>query len=62
MLMVDRVELVLFHQPQQVRELESENSSGLSKNLHSCNEVAKIGNLGKDIITHQQIRLFSLGR
>src|SRR5580700_6789968 len=62
MLMIDSVELVLLHELQKVRELESENSSRLEEQLHSRNEVAEIGNLGKNIIADQQVRLLSLTR
>ena len=54
--MVDRVKLILFHQPEQMWKLQRQDSLRLQKDLHAGNEITKIGNLGEDVVADQQIR------
>jgi hypothetical protein len=41
-------------------ELERQNALRLEQDLDPGHEVTEIGNLGKNIIADQQVRLFSL--
>src|SRR5688572_3799118 len=56
MLMVDRVELIAFHQPEQVRELQRENAVGLEQSPEPTDEVVQVRDLGEYVVADKEIR------
>ena len=54
-LVVDRVELALLDQTQQVRELDGDHAGGLEQDLHPGNEVVEIRHVSQDVVGEQQI-------
>src|ERR1051325_3434246 len=62
MLMVNRVELIFAHEPHQMRELHGNYSRALQQHLQACDKVVDVGYMCEDIVSEQQIGLFSLNR
>src|SRR6185503_7556056 len=60
MLVVNRVELIFVHEPHQMRELHGNHSRALQQHLQACDKVVDVGYMCEDIISEQQIGLFSL--
>ena len=57
MLVVDRVELVLAQQAQQVRELERRHAVGLEQRREAGDEVVDVGNVGQDVVGGDEVDL-----
>src|SRR4026207_889905 len=62
MLVVDRVELVAFHQPIQMRKLHGDDASRLEQDLHPGDKIVECGHVRQYVVTEQQIRLAGLAR
>src|SRR6266478_5326243 len=62
MFVINRVELVFFHQPLQVRKLHGDHTRRLQQDFHPRHEVVQVRHLRENIIPEQQIRLFSRDR
>ena len=56
MLVVDRVELPLLHQSQEVREFHGQNPVRGQQNFHARDEVVQIRDMGEDVVAGQEIR------
>ena len=54
-LVVDGVELVLVHQPQEMGELHREHAGGAEKDLQAGHEVVQVRHVGEDVVADQQI-------
>ena len=54
-LVVDRVELVLRHQPLEVRKLQRDHAFRLQQERHAGDEVVEVGHLGQDVVADDQI-------
>ena len=54
--MVDRVELHLPDEVEQVRELHGQHAVRLEQQAQASDEVVDVGNVGKDVIRDQQVR------
>src|SRR5262249_29388918 len=59
MLVVNGIEFVLRNQLHQMGELHRDSSFGLEEDFHAADEIVQIGNMGEDVISHDQIRLDS---
>ena len=57
MLVIDRVELVLLDQLQQVGEFHRDHATRLEQDLHSRNKVIDVGHVRKDVVSKQQVGL-----
>ena len=53
--MVDRVVLDALQQPRDVRHLERRDAPGCEQCLHPGGEVVDVGDLGQDVVAHDQI-------
>ena len=53
--MIDRVELVLFDEPFEVRKLERDHAVGSQQICHSRCEVVQVGNLRQHVVTDDEI-------
>src|SRR5712664_1489908 len=53
--MVDSVELVLCHEPEQVWKLHGDDSAHAQEHLHSANEVIDVRHVCEHVVTEQQI-------
>ena len=62
MLVIDRVELVFLHQPQQVRELHRDHAAGLEQQAHAAHEVVQVGHVREHVVAGNQVRLAARGR
>src|SRR5580698_7333827 len=60
-LMIDRIELILLHQPHQMRKLDSDDTTRPQQDLHPCDKVVEIGHLGEHVVSEQQIGALALG-
>src|ERR1700758_197056 len=47
---IDRIELILFHQPHQMRKLDGDDTTRPKQDLHSGDEVVQIGHLCKYVV------------
>jgi hypothetical protein len=54
-LVVDRVELVLFHEAREVRELHRDDAVGLQQLLDPGHEVVEVGHLGQHVVPDHEI-------
>ena len=59
--MVDGVELLLVHQPQQVRELERRHAARLEQQRQPGDEVVERRHVGEHVVAHQQVGADALG-
>src|SRR5258706_15761514 len=59
MFVVNRIELIAFHQSLQMREFERNQTIGLEELHHPRYEVIEIWNLGEDIIADDEIGVLS---
>ena len=59
--MVDRVELVLVDQAQQVRELDRDDAVGREQDPEARDEVVQVGNLGEHVVGGDHVRAPALG-
>src|SRR5262245_40434801 len=55
--MINRVELIISHQFDQMRKLHGENSVRLEQNSNAFNKIIEIWNMGQYIITQHQFSL-----
>ena len=55
-LVVDRVELVLRHQPLEMRELQRDHALRREQPGHAGDEVVEVGDLRQDVVADDQIR------
>ena len=53
--MVDGVELVVRHQPQQVRELHRDHAVGLRAGSSARDEVVQVGHVREHVVAEQQV-------
>ena len=58
--MVDRVELALFDEPDQVREFEGQHTLVREDPCQAGSEVVEVGDVGEDVVAHEQVRSTSL--
>src|SRR5260370_14926671 len=58
-LMVNRVELVFFHQPLKMRELHGDFAMRFQQDLHSRDKIVQIEDLRKYAVAEEQIRLLA---
>src|SRR6185295_13405768 len=58
---IDRVELVLFHQPHEVGELNRNYPTGSQQYLEASDKVVQIGHLRQHVISRNHIRLLTIG-
>ena len=56
-LVIDGVELVLVHQPHQVRELDGDHAARLEQGLDARHEVVELGHLGEHVVADDQVGL-----
>ena len=61
-LVVDRVELIALHEPQQVRDLDGHDPAGRQQGLHAAHEVVQVRHVGHHVVRHQQVGAPSLRR
>ena len=54
-LVVDRVELVLFDESREVRELHRDHTVGLQQQLDAGDEVVEVGDLGQHVVPDHQV-------
>src|SRR6266436_8101794 len=59
MLVVYGVELILFHQPLEMRKFHGDDTARFQQNLHAGNKVVYIRHLSENVIAQKEIRLFS---
>ena len=55
MLVIDRVELVLLHEPQEMREFERDVASRLQDRGDSADEIVDVGHLRQDVVADDEI-------
>ena len=55
--MIDRIELILLHQPVKVRELHGNHTVRLEQLFHSCHEIIQLRHVRQYIVPEQQISL-----
>src|SRR5882762_8208580 len=60
MLVIDRVELVLVHEPHEVRKLHRNHAVRLKHGFHATDKIVEVRNLCQYIVTNQEINLFKL--
>ena len=60
--MVDRVELVVLDQAQQVRHLDGHHALRGKQDLHAADEVVEVGNVGHHVVGRDQVGAAALGR
>ncbi len=60
MLVINRIELVAFNQPEEMRKLHGNNSAWLQKQLQSGDKVHQIRNMRQHVIPHDEVRLLSV--
>ncbi len=60
--MVDRVELVLVHQPPEMRELHRDRAGRLQEDAEAVHEAVQIGNVGEDVVPDDEVGLPPVGR
>src|SRR6266436_4412187 len=61
MFVIDRIELTPFHQPQEMRDFNRDNSARLQQQFQSANEIIEVGNMCQNIVRNDKIRLLSAG-
>ena len=61
-LVVDRVELVVGQEPEQVRHLDREEAVVGEQDREATDEVVDVGHLGQDVIADEQVGAASGGR
>src|SRR6185369_3911680 len=61
-LVVDGIELVLVHEPQQMRELHCDDTALLQQDRHPADKVVDVGHVREDVVTQQQVDTPVLGR
>src|SRR5580765_8566425 len=54
--MIDRVELILLNQTEQMRKFHSDDSVRLKHEFQATHEIVEIRNVCKDIVADEQIR------
>ena len=59
--MIDRVELVVLDEPQQVRHLDRHHALGRKQRLHAADEVVQIRHVRHHVVGDQQVRPAALG-
>ena len=59
-LVIDRVELVLADQLQDVGEFQGDHPIGLEQELHPRREIIQLGHLGQDVVADQEVGLGAL--
>jgi len=52
---IDRVELVLAHQPQQVGEFEGNHAVRFEQRAHATDKIVEIGHLGEHIVAGDEV-------
>ena len=57
MFVINRIELVTFHQPIEVRKFHGDDAIRLEKNFHSSDKVIQVGHMRQHVVAEQQIRL-----
>jgi hypothetical protein len=57
MLVIDGVELLFGHEPQQVREFHRDHAARLESDLHAGDEIVDVGNVGEHVVAQQEIGL-----
>src|SRR6266853_5905245 len=55
MLVVYRIELVLVHEPHEMRELHRDHAVRLEHGFHASDEIVEVGNLSQHIVADQQV-------
>ena len=55
--MIDRVELVLVHEPHEVRKLHRNHAVRLEHGFHAPDKIIEVRNLCQYIVTNQEIDL-----
>ena len=61
MLVVNRVELILRHEPHQMGELQRDHPAWGEHDFHSGDEVVDVGHLREHVVADEQVGLPSLG-
>src|SRR5688572_13972654 len=56
---VNRIELVLFDEPHQMRKFQSDDAGGMEQQLQSRYESIQIGYVSKNVVTHNEVGTFS---
>ncbi len=54
-LVVDRVELVVLDQPEQVGELHRDHAARLEQDRHAADEVVEVRHVGQHVVAQQQV-------
>src|SRR5260370_3805192 len=62
MLVINRVELIFFHQPLKMGELHSDHTIGFQQDFHSRDKIIQFGYLGKNVVAQEQISLLAARR
>ena len=57
MLVIDRIEVVGFDELQEVRKFDRDAAVMLEKDAQAGNEVVDVGNMGQNIVAHDEIGL-----
>ena len=59
--MVDRIELIEFDQPKQVRKLKRENAVWLQQNLEAFHKIVQVGHLRQNIVAGDKVGVAAFG-
>src|SRR5208282_2818385 len=54
-LVVNRVELIEFNQPKQVRKFKCQDAVGLQQDLQAFHEVVEVGHLCQDVVSDNEV-------
>ena len=57
MLMIDRIELILFHQSGQMGKLHGDQAVGLQRRFQPADKIVQVGVMGQNIVSDDQIGL-----
>src|SRR3990172_401964 len=60
-LMINRIELVLIHQPHQMWKLHGNDAVGLEQDLHPAHEIVQPRYVGQHVVAHQEIGSYAFG-
>src|SRR6266704_4491641 len=59
MLVINGIELILFHEAHQMRKFHGDNALRLEEDLHAANKIIDVRDVSKHVVTEQQIGMLA---